>query len=135
MAFEGGCLCGAIRYRATGEPSVVCHCHCTMCRRAGGAPVVSWATFAMSDFTILKGEPRRYASSARATRQFCPRCGAQLTFQYNDRAKDEIDITLATFDAPASLPVREHVWASTRLPWVHVDEGLPIRPEPAEPKP
>lgn len=39
---EGGCLCGAVRYRVTGKPYHVTHCHCSMCRRASGAPLVTW---------------------------------------------------------------------------------------------
>ena len=41
--FEGGCLCGATRYVVQGDPVVVALCHCSMCRRAAGAPVVAWA--------------------------------------------------------------------------------------------
>ena len=48
MQLEGGCLCGDIRYKVSGElskderPSL---CHCRICQRAAGAPVVGWATF------------------------------------------------------------------------------------------
>jgi hypothetical protein len=136
MVLDGGCLCQAIRYRIVGEPTVICHCHCTMCRRASGAPVVAWATFKPAELAFTRGNPKYYASSSRARRQFCPACGTQLTFQLNVRAETEIDVTLASFDEPRHLPVREHVYASTRLPWVHVDEHLPVRPEPsAGPKP
>ena len=41
-AHTGGCLCGAIRYRITGAPVEALYCHCRMCRRAHGAPVVAW---------------------------------------------------------------------------------------------
>ena len=34
---EGGCLCGHIRYRASGPPHSVYHCHCEQCRRYTGA--------------------------------------------------------------------------------------------------
>ena len=37
----GGCLCGAVRYQATGVPLVTGHCHCADCRRHNGAPVVT----------------------------------------------------------------------------------------------
>ena len=123
---EGGCLCGAIRYRIRVAPTDVVHCHCSMCRRASGAPAVTWATVASADFAIVKGAPKRYVSSARASRQFCAECGAQLTFQYNDRP-DEIDVTVATLDDPAAVPPRQHVWAEDRIAWLTLDPELPAR--------
>jgi len=128
---HGGCLCGAIRYRVEGEPSAACHCHCTMCRPASGAPLVAWATFPSAGFALTRGKPARHASSARATRQFCANCGTQLIFQYNDRADQEIDVTVASLDAADRPSMREHGWTSSRLPWAQVDEHLPTRPEPA----
>ena len=38
---EGGCLCGAVRYRVGGKTRVT-HCHCLHCRKLGGAPYVTW---------------------------------------------------------------------------------------------
>ncbi len=45
LAITGGCLCGAVRYEASGEPISVIHCHCLSCRRHTGAPVVTLAGF------------------------------------------------------------------------------------------
>ena len=136
MVLDGGCLCGAIRYRLSGEPTIVCHCHCTMCRRASGAPVVTWATFKPAELKFTSGKPKRYDSSLKAFRQFCPNCGTQITFQERARAATEIDIAVATLDEPGRVPAREHVYSSTRLPWIHVDTHLRDRPEPQpEPQP
>ena len=44
-AIEGGCLCGAVRYRAFWPAYGITHCHCQTCRRASGAPFVTWAGF------------------------------------------------------------------------------------------
>jgi len=41
---EGGCLCGAVRYRMVGAPLSSAICHCASCRRASGAPTVAWLT-------------------------------------------------------------------------------------------
>ena len=43
--YEGGCLCGDIRYRATSEPEFVTHCHCQMCRKHSGALFATDAGF------------------------------------------------------------------------------------------
>ena len=39
MEWNGGCLCGEIRYRANVDPEWVAYCHCTMCRKQSGAPL------------------------------------------------------------------------------------------------
>ncbi len=121
---DGGCLCGAIRYRLTGPIESVAHCHCGMCRRASGAPVVTWLTVPAARFTVTKGEPARWKSSAHAERTFCPSCGAQITF-WSTRYPDEIDVTLGTLDHPERYPAARHVWVADKLPWLHLDEALP----------
>jgi hypothetical protein len=36
---EGGCLCGAVRYRVTDEPYLAGVCHCTLCNKRTGSAV------------------------------------------------------------------------------------------------
>ena len=70
----GGCLCGGVRYAIAGPPNRVVHCHCTMCRRASGGTVVTWAIVPAEAFRITAGRPAEYRSSPQATRRFCPSC-------------------------------------------------------------
>jgi hypothetical protein len=126
--FEGGCLCGAIRFRVSGTATSRCYCHCRSCRLASGAPFVAWATFPAAGFQPLRGELARHRSSDAVTRGFCASCGTSVT--YRDRARpEELDVALATLDAPASLAPECHIWVSHRLPWVALDDGLPCYPE------
>ncbi len=46
--YEGGCLCGTIRYRIAGPIAWAAHCHCAMCRRASGAVALTWAKSRLS---------------------------------------------------------------------------------------
>ena len=71
IPITGGCLCGWIRYEATGDPYNITHCHCLDCRRSSGAPFVTWATFKRNAFRILSGEPRELHWAGRV-RSFCP---------------------------------------------------------------
>lgn len=128
---EGGCLCGRIRYRATGRPTQPSHCHCETCRRASGAPFVSWATFAASDFVFVAGTPARYDSSAIACRRFCRDCGTQLTFQFH-RSPERIDVTLASLDRPEAIAPLDHIWTRRQISWIRLDDGLPRFPESRE---
>jgi hypothetical protein len=75
LPLEGGCLCGKVRYRISAEPRGADYCHCRMCQRASGAPVVPWLTVAREGFAWIKGEPAVYRSSRKAERLFCPTCG------------------------------------------------------------
>ena len=98
----GGCLCGDVRFHASGAPRRVTHCHCDMCRRAVGAVVATFATFESSRVE-WRGPLSRYDSSDRAWRGFCPRCGSSLCFGYKPRP-DRIYVTLGTFDDPNAHP-------------------------------
>jgi hypothetical protein len=121
---EGGCLCGAVRYRATDAPYNITHCHCGTCRRASGAAFVSWASFPAASFAFTSGAPTRFASSINVTRTFCQRCGTPLTYQRHDQS-EEIDVTLGSLDKPERLIPQDHTWTSSKLPWIKLADGLP----------
>jgi hypothetical protein len=123
-AREGGCQCGAIRYRAEGEPLLAALCHCSSCRRASAAPATAWAMFPEAQVKFLKDRPTLYASSAEGRRGFCPRCGTQVSFTASF-LPGLIDLTIGSFDAPESLPPVLHYWDSKRLPWLKITDGLP----------
>jgi hypothetical protein len=125
---KGGCLCGHIRYEAGGEPFHPTVCHCSMCRRATGAPMVAWFSVPRVEYRLVAGVPTRFASSAKGTRTFCPRCGTPLTFEDGEHP-DEIDVTAASLDDPEAMPPRDHTRAATKLSWVRLADGLPAYPE------
>ncbi len=122
--FTGGCLCGAVRYRATGEPLVVAHCHCSLCRKASGAPFVTWIAFPVDAFAFTRGEARVYNATEKAERGFCPACGSQLTFRHAESAR-QVDVTVGSLDDPDAVTPVDHIWASSRVAWLTMDDGLP----------
>ncbi len=85
--YMGGCFCGSIRYRATGQLGGVSHCHCSMCRRVCGAPFVTWVSFNRANFSFTCGTPTRFKSSDKVERSFCNRCGTALTFEKATRSR------------------------------------------------
>ena len=120
---EGGCLCGALRWRAVGPPRWVAFCHCASCRRATGAPVTAYAGFAREQVMWSRGEPRYHASSEGVRRGFCPTCGTPLTYE-GARWPDEVHLHLGTLDDPERLVPTDHAFAEERLGWLKL-EGLP----------
>jgi hypothetical protein len=121
---EGGCLCGLIRYRATGPARARTLCHCRSCRLASGAPSVAWSVFDITDFTFTAQPPARFNSSPPVTRTFCPRCGTPLTYQHESRP-DAIDATTATLDHPEEFAPTMEIWVAQKLAWETLNDELP----------
>lgn len=124
MTYDGGCLCGAVRYRIEGEPLSAGYCYCRMCQRAAGAPVVAWVAFPRDGFRFVKGEPHAVRASARAVRRFCGDCGSALTFEYS-AGTGTIDVTMASLDDPGSTEPLYEIWTSSKPPWLHLEGNGP----------
>ncbi len=124
-AFEGGCFCGAVRYRGRGSLGVAI-CHCRDCQHVSGAPLVAWIEVAREDLEWTKGAPSYYDHTSDwptpVRRSFCSQCGASLT--YDREGSPELDITVASMDAPESVRPDMQVYVSSRVPWVHVDDDI-----------
>lgn len=121
---HGGCLCGAVRYEATGQPYNVTHCHCLDCRRSSGAAFVTWASFRRNEFRFTRGEPRVLAWADRL-RAFCSACGTPLTFMTSPNA-EEVDVTVCTLDRPETISPADHTWTEDRIPWIRLGDDLPM---------
>ena len=121
---SGGCLCGDVRYEAGTGAFHETACHCSMCRRASGAPFVVWFSVPRANFRWLQGQATPYASSEHCIRSFCPRCGTQLTFE-DARDPGEVGLTTGSLDDPEQLPPHSHIYTDTQLEWVKLADGLP----------
>jgi hypothetical protein len=129
----GGCLCGEIRYRIDAAPVEALYCHCRMCRRAHGAPVVAWLTAPSEDFTLTAGDPVAHQSSPKAIRCFCGRCGTPLTWQAVGNPA-LVDVSIASLDDPAAVAPSIHLWTGSRIPWFETADHLPRYPTNERPK-
>ena len=122
--FEGGCLCGAVRYRATARPLRCMICHCADCRKHSGAPCLSFVHFSVKAFTWQGVEPKRYRSSRYAERGFCPECGSTLSM-HEEVLGDRVQVTLGSLDTPEMVDVDDHVWTGSRIPWFEIKDDHP----------
>ena len=121
MIHEGGCLCGAVRFRCDGEPLNVRICHCRNCQKAMGSPFYARALFPQTALTV-EGETLGYPTSPRLERLFCRRCGTRLFSRRTDGTV--VGVALAVFDDRNAFAPTEHIWLSEKIVWVRIDDGL-----------
>jgi len=122
MTHEGGCMCGAVRFRCEGEPLNVRICHCRSCQKAMSSPFFARALFPHEALSV-EGETARYASSEALDRVFCGTCGTRLfAWRRNGTAAG---VALATFDDRNAFAPTAHIWVSEKMDWVKLDDGLP----------
>ena len=122
---RGSCLCGEVAFEVTPPAKFCSHCHCTMCRRAHGAPFVTWVGIPEAQVRVVKGQGTlmRYRSSPGGSRTFCGKCGTQL-FCQNDHAPGLIDVTRASLPDDAGFDPMSHIYYSDKAAWVEVHDGL-----------
>lgn len=120
----GGCLCGAVRFAAAGEPLWIGHCHCTSCRRNTGAALATFVGVRRAQFRYLQGKPAVYESSPQVWRSFCPACGTPLVYEAA-RWAAEVHINIGTLDEPARFAPTMHVHVAEQLPWLKLADRLP----------
>jgi hypothetical protein len=113
-AFTGGCVCGAVRIEASGQPLRVGICHCLDCRKIHGTLFHSSAIFPEAAVTIT-GETHSYMG-----RHFCPTCGSQV-FGLDE---NEVLVNIGAWDAPDQFRPTYELWTIRREGWLPEFQGM-----------
>jgi hypothetical protein len=124
---EGGCACGAVRYRLTSEPLFVHCCHCLNCQRQTGSAFVINLLIEADRVELLSGAPqpvdvpRDDGSKQRIYR--CPACQVAV---YSDYGRAEVlFVRGGTLDEPSSVTPDVHIFTKSKLGWVALPESVP----------
>lgn len=127
---EGGCICGAVRYRVNAAPLGVYNCHCKDCQRSAGSPYSSSMIVRRADFE-LRGATLTYdkpADSGRTVRQHsCPRCHTRLFNEPLGNSEVVVVRPGTLDDSRWAVPVG-NIWTDSRAPWVEIDWSEPHFP-------
>ena len=129
VALDGGCTCGAVRYRLKARPIFVHCCHCTWCQRETGSAFAVNAFIEASQVELLKGRPvqQTLPSLSGKGQVFwrCADCGVTAWSNYADSGPKFNFVRVGTLDDPSQVPPDIHIYTSTKLPWVILPEGVP----------
>lgn len=125
---EGGCLCGAVRYRVSGLPFAAEYCHCRMCQKAAGAVAVSWMDFHKEQVQWMEGQPVEYESSENGRRGFCGQCGSNLSFR-NTRYPEYLTLAIASLDDPSRVKPTYHIYTESQVAWLKIQDDCPRFPK------
>ena len=127
-SLEGGCACGAVRYRLLSAPMFVHCCHCLDCQRQTGSAFVLNALIETDRIALLRGEPRPVAMPTDSGRPHdvhrCPACGTALWSDYGARPALRF-VRVGTLDDPRALPPDVHIYTRSKLPWIALPETTP----------
>jgi hypothetical protein len=124
---EGGCACGAVRYRLTSEPLIVHCCHCLNCQRQTGSAFVINVVIEAARVEVLAGDPqavdvpRDDGSTQRIHR--CPTCQIAVFSEYGGPAI--WFVRGGTLDEPSSVEPDVHIYTKSKLPWIALPDAVP----------
>lgn len=122
---EGGCACGAVRYRISSEPLITHCCHCLNCQRQTGSAFVINHLIEADRVELLSGDPqpvdvpRDHGDMQRIFR--CPTCQIAVYSQYT--RPTVLFVRAGTLDEPSSIEPDVHIFTKSKLPWVSIPDS------------
>ncbi len=126
-SMEGGCICGAVRYRMTSKPMFVHCCHCRWCQRETGASFALNAMIEADRVVLLRGSPEAVDTPSESGKGQkivrCPDCHIALWSNYAGAGDALHFIRVGTLDEPDRLTPDVHIYTSSKQPWVVLPPG------------
>jgi len=124
---EGGCTCGAVRYRLASEPLFVHCCHCLNCQRQTGSAFVINVLIETDRLEVLEGEPHAISVPRSGDKKQkiwrCPKCQTALFSQYT--TPHIRFVRAGTLDDPSSVAPDVHIFTRSKVPWVTLPDSVP----------
>jgi hypothetical protein len=124
---EGGCLCGAIRYRLTGPSRFVAQCCCRDCQKATGTGHTTIVGIHESQLA-LEGTPATYTNEGdtggTVTRHFCGTCAGRL-YTSGDLPGEMIMVQAGSLDDPNAVSPESVIYLKDAPHWDRFDPDLP----------
>lgn len=129
IVLQGGCTCGAVRYRMTSKPLFVHCCHCRWCQRETGSAFVLNAMIESDRVVLLQGQPDVVDTPSNSGKgqkiARCPSCHIALWSNYAGAGDAVRFVRVGTLDEPDLVPPDIHIFTASKLPWIELPSGTP----------
>ncbi len=128
--FEGGCLCGKVRYECASAPHLTGHCQCIDCRKTSGTGHATHMVVPAGALTVrgaVKSYDRAADSGNVVSRKFCPDCGSPV-YSTNSAMEGMAFVRASSLDDPEVAKPSMVVYASRGPSWDKMDPSLPSFP-------
>lgn len=126
---DGGCSCGAVRYRLTGKPLFVHCCHCRHCQRETGSAFAHNGMIESDRIKVARGMPAVFdlpTASGKGQRvRRCSDCGVALWSTYGGPGPLVSFVKIATLDEPDRFPPQAHMFTASTAEWMVLPDGVP----------
>jgi len=126
---EGGCGCGAVRYRLKDEPMYVNNCHCHLCQRQTGTGSAVNAFIETERLEHLSGDLSEHefvaGSGGIQIVVRCAKCGTPLWSHYPRLGRKSAGIRVGTLDNPSAVQPDAAIFVAERPDWAPLPEGVP----------
>ncbi|MBI1252126.1 MAG: aldehyde-activating protein [Alphaproteobacteria bacterium] len=125
--FEGGCFCGAFRYRCSKPPFWSSNCHCRACQKLTGSSFSTAFTVKADGFEVLSGEAFKFDRVAESedvvTVTRCATCGVWV-FAERASKPEYRSILASTLDDASKFVLISDVFVTEAAPWTVFDPAL-----------
>ncbi len=121
-SMQGGCLCGAVKFKLTGELRPVINCHCGQCLHTHGN-FAAYTSVEKKNFQLVNDVGLKwFRSSNEARRGFCQECGASIIFER--LGGSNISIAAGMLDSSKGLKTVEHIFVDDKPDYYEIEDDL-----------
>jgi hypothetical protein len=125
---SGGCLCGTVKYKYSGQFGPANYCHCRDCRRVTGSAFNVGIRLDASGLRVIAGQVKGFtkigSSGNVITREFCLQCGSPL-FTRTPTKPEIVWVKAGSVDQPELIEPAYQIWTNSQVLWAHIPPELP----------
>ena len=126
VQLEGGCACGAVRYRLTSDPLFTHCCHCLNCQRQTGSAFVINLLIEADRVELVAGDPQPVEVPRDGSKQKIFRCSTCQVAVFSQYTRPEVRFVRGgTLDQTSSVVPDVHIFTRSKLPWIALPDSAP----------